>query len=101
VAAVEEGSEVAHITRSHQAGLRIEPDSADQLAAAVRWALAHPEELQEMGRRGRALADAEFDRRIAVGKFERVLQEAACAAGRPERKRGAGPLPAVVPQPAG
>jgi len=75
IAAVDEESEVAAITREWGAGLRVEPDSAEAVAAAVRWSLAHREELAAMGRRGRQLAEMHFDRRHSVESFERVLSE--------------------------
>ena len=83
VAAVEEDSEVARVTRENATGLLIEPDDPGRLAAAVRWALLNRGELAEMGRRGRQLAEREFDRRGALARFEAVLRQAAPArAGR-------------------
>jgi glycosyltransferase involved in cell wall biosynthesis len=83
VAAVEENSEVACVTRANGTGLLIEPDDPGRLVAALRWARANRGELAEMGRRGRRLAEAEYDRRRAVASFEAVLRQAAPArAGR-------------------
>jgi glycosyltransferase involved in cell wall biosynthesis len=83
VAAVEEDSEVARVTRANGTGLLIEPDDPERLVAALRWATANHGELAEMGRRGRRLAEAEYDRRRAVASFEAVLRQAATArAGR-------------------
>jgi glycosyltransferase involved in cell wall biosynthesis len=73
VAAVEEDSEVAHITREWQTGLRTEPDAPAGLAEAVRWCLAHRDELAEMGRRGQRLAETRFDRRRCVALFSEML----------------------------
>src|SRR5262249_23598979 len=77
VAAVDHDSEVARVTEAAQSGLVIEPDAPEQMIASLRWCLAHRAELGEMGRRGRALAEACFDRKVAVADFQRVLDEAA------------------------
>ncbi len=79
VAAVEDDSEVARVTRQHGTGLLIEPDDPERLAAAVRWALLNRGELAEMGRRGRRLAEGQFDRGQAVTRFEEVLRQAGAA----------------------
>jgi glycosyltransferase involved in cell wall biosynthesis len=75
IAAVEEDSEVATITLTERTGLRVEPDSPQELADAVRWCLTHRAELAEMGRRGRALAESRFDRRHSVAAFDRLLRD--------------------------
>lgn len=74
IAAVEPDSEVAYVTERHRTGLLIPPDSPEELAKAIRWSLAHREELLMMGRRGRVLAESEFDRRHSVARFQRVLE---------------------------
>jgi glycosyltransferase involved in cell wall biosynthesis len=84
VAAVEEDSEVARVTRANATGLLIEPDDPERLVAAVRWALANRGELAAMGARGRRLAEDQFDRRQAVARFEAVLRQA--TAGRASRR---------------
>jgi colanic acid biosynthesis glycosyl transferase WcaI len=77
IAAVDAASEVATITREHQTGLRIDPDSAEALTEAIRWCLVHKDELEWMGRRGRELAEKRFDRSCSVGLFAGVLNELA------------------------
>ncbi|MBY0526641.1 MAG: glycosyltransferase family 4 protein [Gemmataceae bacterium] len=74
VAALEPDSAVAEITRLHRTGLRVEPGVPAELTKAIRWCLANPDELRQMGQRGRRLAEDEFDRRIAVNKFDRILR---------------------------
>jgi glycosyltransferase involved in cell wall biosynthesis len=73
VAAVDAGGETAAVTERAGCGLRVDPDSPDQLAAAIRWCVAHPAEAADMGRRGRALAETEFDRGVSARKFARLL----------------------------
>lgn len=76
LAAVDADSEVARITRTEEPGLLIEPDSAPRLVEAIRWCLAHRRELAAMGERGRRLAEAQFDRRLATARFAAVVEEA-------------------------
>jgi glycosyltransferase involved in cell wall biosynthesis len=77
LAAVDADSEVARITNDERTGLVIPPDSFPGLVAAVRWCLTHAGELAEMGRRGRRVATAQFDRRLATSRFADVLGSAA------------------------
>lgn len=51
---------LAEIVHDGETGLLFEPGNAEDLSAKVRWALAHPERLREMGRNARARYDAEF-----------------------------------------
>jgi colanic acid biosynthesis glycosyl transferase WcaI len=74
IAAVDADSEVTQITDQYQTGLRVEPDDADALAGAVRWCMAHRDELRAMGANGRRLAETRLSRRAAVADFDRVLR---------------------------
>ncbi len=51
-------------------------DAAD-LAQKLAWLRAHPEEVERMGRNGRALAEREFDRDLLAGRVLDVLEEVA------------------------
>ena len=75
IAAIEEESHVAGIIREHQCGIRIDPESAEQLKAAILWAAENRKELEAMGRRGREATVKHFDRKISVGKFQAMLEE--------------------------
>ncbi|MCX6907926.1 MAG: glycosyltransferase family 4 protein, partial [Verrucomicrobia bacterium] len=75
IAAIEEDSHVAGIIREHRCGIRVEPDSTEQLTAAILWAVAHRDELEAMGQRGREAAVTQYDRKISVGKFRAMLEE--------------------------
>jgi colanic acid biosynthesis glycosyl transferase WcaI len=81
IAAVDADSEVAEVTASHKTGLRIEPESPQELAQAIRWCLAHPADLKAMGDRGRKVAESYFDRERSVALFDELL------AGLPSRTR--------------
>jgi glycosyltransferase involved in cell wall biosynthesis len=77
IASVDAECEVARITHASGPGLVVEPGNLASLIAAIRWCVTHPDELAEMGRRGRELADACFDRRRSVTRFAAVLEEVA------------------------
>jgi glycosyltransferase involved in cell wall biosynthesis len=74
VACVDADSEVALVTQAEGTGLLIEPEGAQRLAEAIRWCLGHPDELREMARRGRRLAEECFDRRVSVAAFREMLE---------------------------
>jgi len=74
LAIVDAESEAARITREHGCGRWVEPDSVPALVDAIRWCIEHRADLQEMGQRGRTLAEREYDRPVCVGKFKAVLE---------------------------
>lgn len=78
VAAVDDDCDVATVTRTHGTGLVIAPDDVACLVGAIRHCRQHPDELDGMGRRGRALAESAFDRHVSVQRFDRVLCEVCC-----------------------
>jgi glycosyltransferase involved in cell wall biosynthesis len=77
IVAADKDSEAAWVAEESGSGLRIEPDDAGQLVEAIRWCLAHRDELRQMGRRGRELAESTYSRGRAVARFADVLREAA------------------------
>lgn len=74
LAAVDADSEVAAITRVAQSGRHVEPDDAQALADAVRWAKANRDELAAMGERGREFGHMHFDRKRSAALFDEMLQ---------------------------
>jgi glycosyltransferase involved in cell wall biosynthesis len=75
LASVDADSEVALVTREHGTGVVVDPDNPHALIDALRWCLAHQDELAAMGRRGRRLAEDRFDRRQSVRRFGEVLRD--------------------------
>jgi glycosyltransferase involved in cell wall biosynthesis len=73
VAAVDADSEVAAVTEEFSTGLRVEPESPEELAGAIRWCMARPREARAMGQRGLKVAEAYFDRARCVALFEEAL----------------------------
>jgi colanic acid biosynthesis glycosyl transferase WcaI len=80
IASVDADGETALVTQRGGCGLRVDPDAPEQLVEAIRWCLQNREEAAAMGRRGRELAWAEFDRAVATGKFADVVQSLAAPA---------------------
>lgn len=75
LAAVEAEAEVASVLGAHECGLRVEPESAEALAAGVRSFLAMSDaERIEVGRRGRAACESSFSRAASTSSYERVLR---------------------------
>ena len=63
------------LVEDNDAGLYVR-DAAD-LAQKLAWLRAHPEEVERMGRNGRALAEREFDRDLLAERVLDVLEEVA------------------------
>jgi colanic acid biosynthesis glycosyl transferase WcaI len=75
--------EIARIVARHGVGLTIEPGDADGLASALLEHKQDPENRLAMGERPRALFEAQYDKPIALSKWETVLHEAAGIGKRP------------------
>jgi glycosyltransferase involved in cell wall biosynthesis len=68
--------ESARILGEARAGVVAAPEDADDLARAVRWLRAHPEEAAAMGRRGREYARSRL-RSVQAVRLEELLLEVA------------------------
>jgi colanic acid biosynthesis glycosyl transferase WcaI len=75
VAATEDHAEPAIIAREHGCGLVAVPDDAAALADTI--VRAREEPLEEMGRRGRVAFERLYDRPVATGAYQRLLEEVA------------------------
>jgi len=62
--------------RENECGIVVAPDDAEAFADAVVWMRDHRDELREMGRRGRRLAEREFARPLLAERFVGVLEGA-------------------------
>jgi glycosyltransferase involved in cell wall biosynthesis len=62
------------LVEDNDAGLYVR--DAGDLAQKLAWLRAHPEEVERMGRNGRALAEREFDRDKLAARALEVLEEA-------------------------
>jgi colanic acid biosynthesis glycosyl transferase WcaI len=75
IAAAEDESETAAVVRETRCGLVVPPGDSLRLAEALRACHDGVHDLEEMGRRARAYAERETDRKIAVDRYRRVLDE--------------------------
>lgn len=69
--------EVARVVREHDVGWEGRPGDVEGLCRALERAAAEPGWGKARGARARAIFEAEFDQAIAVGRWRRVLAEAA------------------------
>lgn len=76
VAAVEEGCEVAALTRRYGSGLVVEPGNATALAAAIRTFYEDRQQTVRAGERARE-AGVSFDRRVQVARYMDVFRQVA------------------------
>jgi glycosyltransferase involved in cell wall biosynthesis len=65
------------VVEYHDAGLYVPAGDAASLAEKLAWLRAHPEEIERMGRNGRALAERDFDRDLLAERVLDVLDEVA------------------------
>jgi glycosyltransferase involved in cell wall biosynthesis len=66
-------TELAEIIEQHRVGFVTPPDDADKLAERIAWAADHRAALHQMGERAFQLAQLEFDRPLATGRFAALL----------------------------
>lgn len=69
------GGEAARVLAEIGGGVAVEPESAAEIAAAIRWLQAHPDEAQAMGQRGRAVVTARYSREAQAAELETLLKE--------------------------
>ena len=72
---------LAGMIEENRCGLVVPPDNPEAFADAVIWFSEHRDELPEMGRRSRQLAEREFSREKLSAAFVNVLESAYAAAG--------------------
>ncbi len=70
-------SELHRVTQDERVGLTVEAGSAEIIADSIRLARNSADELQDMGRRARRLAEERYTRSHAVAAFSRLLTEVA------------------------
>ena len=77
LAITDKENEAALIARECRCGLWAVPDDADKIADSLKWAMTHPDALDEMGRRARHIAESRFDKKIIINEWLEVLKEIA------------------------
>lgn len=81
---------MAEMIDDGRSGLLFTPGNADELAAKVRWALCHGDELAAMGVRGRAEYERKYEPDMNYGRLKEIYMRAIASrrrpAARPARK---------------
>lgn len=67
---------LAGMIKEYECGYAVEPDNAELFAEALEDAANHPEKLQQMGARARALGYDKFDRKELAAQFVAWLESA-------------------------
>ncbi|MER3501591.1 MAG: hypothetical protein C4295_09010 [Candidatus Fervidibacterota bacterium] len=67
---------IPEMVRDGATGFLVPPGDVDALAERLRWALSHPEEMQEMSRRARAFAREFFSPEAYVQNYSELFQMA-------------------------
>jgi glycosyltransferase involved in cell wall biosynthesis len=66
---------LAGMISEHQCGFAVPPDSRTAFADALEAAAADRDALKDMGRRGRALAEREFDRAKLANRWVDIIEK--------------------------
>jgi glycosyltransferase involved in cell wall biosynthesis len=64
------------LVEDNEAGMYVRAGDAEDLARKLAWLRAHPDEVERLGRNGRALAEREFDRDKLAARVLAMLEEA-------------------------
>ena len=72
---IERNSEINSIASKFKCGITVPPGDIRNMIRAINWAIKHPDELKEMGLRGREAVVKYFDINISVDKFNKAICE--------------------------
>lgn len=73
LAVADKESEPARLATEFGCGLWTSPEDARMIAETLEWSLNHTHKLEEMGRRGRQIAEQRFDKHIVIGEWFELL----------------------------
>ena len=73
MAITDKESEPAQLAVEFGCGLWAKPGDPMAIAEKISWAVAHPQELEEMGKAGRRLAETRFDKTIVINEWLKVI----------------------------
>lgn len=68
-------SGVPEVSLHKKTGLTVEPGSASQLAAAIRWILAHPQQRLELGMQARKRVEENFTEEVMMNRVLGIYKE--------------------------
>jgi glycosyltransferase involved in cell wall biosynthesis len=64
-----------YIVQSQETGLLFEPQDADDLARKVRWLYEHPDQIESMGRKCRAVVEHKYDSRFRYASLSAIFED--------------------------
>jgi len=64
-----------YIVQPQATGLLVQPQDADDLAAKVRWLYEHPEQIESMGRKARAVVERKYDNRLRYASLHAIFED--------------------------
>jgi glycosyltransferase involved in cell wall biosynthesis len=64
-----------YIVQPQETGLLVQPQDADDLAAKVRWLYEHPDQIESMGRKARALVEQKYDHRFRYASLHAIFED--------------------------
>ena len=68
-------SEPSRLAREDGCGLCAEPEEVNSITDSLKWALQHKQELEEMGRKARCVAETKFDKNIVIKQWFALLSD--------------------------
>ena len=68
-------SEPAFLAKEFNCGLRATPGDLEEIADRLNWALMNKEELEEMGKRGRKVAEMKFEKGKVIDQWFEVVEQ--------------------------
>jgi glycosyltransferase involved in cell wall biosynthesis len=69
------GGVIRDVIEDARAGIAVAPGNNNELAEAVCWLADHPQEAEQMGKRGRDYVEKHFDRAELARKLERIFTQ--------------------------
>ena len=91
IALVPKESDVSKIVADHRCGIAIDPDDPDRLVEAIRYLAAHPEILENLGKRAKVASSA-FSMEVSLRNFEEIVTGAYNTWGRAQKQLRISPI---------
>lgn len=64
-----------YIVQPEETGLLVQPQDADDLATKVRWLYEHPDQIESMGRKARAVVERKYDNRLRYASLHAIFED--------------------------
>ena len=63
------------LVHPHETGLLFRPQAADDLAVKSRWLYEHPDQIDSMGHKARALVESKYDSRLRYSALRAIVDD--------------------------